>query len=196
MQESTSERDPFRWNILALITVSHIIGAAAQYGINTLAPFYKDELGLTRAQVGLFFSAFYLAMTSFSFFAGKLSDAMGVRKTTLQGHLAVGVCTLAAAFAPNFTLGCVSFFFAGMGYSFLNPASSKGVMAWFYRDERATAMGTKQTGVPAGGVVTATLAPQLVLLMGWRGALAVLGIINFIFGFVFSTFWREPNEKY
>ena len=194
MVATFAARDRFRWKILALITVSHIVGAAAQYGINTLAPFYKDELGLSRAQVGLFFSSFYLAMTSFSFFAGKLSDRLGVRKTTFQGHLAVGVCTLAAAFAPSFYWGCLCFFLAGMGYSFLNPSSSKGVMAWFHRDERATAMGTKQTGVPAGGVVTAMLAPQLVLLIGWRGALAALGIINFVFGFLFSLWWRDPGN--
>src|SRR6478609_1351334 len=96
MPESTSKRDRFRWNILALITLSHIIGAAAQYGINTLAPFYKDELGLSRAQVGLFFSSFYLAMTGASFGSGWLADRWGVRSTTMQGHLLVGVCTMAA----------------------------------------------------------------------------------------------------
>src|SRR3972149_11242626 len=93
-------RDSFRWIILALITFSHVIGAAAQYGINTLAPFYQDELGLSRAQVGLFISAFYLAMTGASFGAGWLADRMGVGKTTLQGHLSVGVCIGAAAVSP------------------------------------------------------------------------------------------------
>lgn len=192
MSQLTTKRDPFRWTILALISVSHIIGAAAQYGINTLAPFYKDELELSRAQVGLFFSAFYLAMTGASFGTGWLADRYGVRKTTLQGHLLVGICTVAAALSPSFEWGCVSFFLAGFGYSFLNPASTIGVMKWFHRDERATAMGAKQTGVPAGGVVAAILAPSLVLLIGWRGALAALGIINFLFGFVFFSFWREP----
>jgi ACS family hexuronate transporter-like MFS transporter len=192
MSEPTPKRDPFRWTILALITVSHIVGAAAQYGINTLAPFYKDELGLSRAQVGLFFSAFYLAMTGASFGTGWLADRYGVRKTTLQGHLLVGLCTVAAALSPSFEWGCVSFFLAGFGYSFLNPASTIGVMTWFHRDERATAMGAKQTGVPAGGVVAAILAPSLVLLIGWRGSLAALGIINFLFGFVFFSLWREP----
>jgi MFS family permease len=194
MSELTLKRDPFRWTILALISVSHIIGAAAQYGINTLAPFYKDELDLSRAQVGLFFSAFYLAMTGASFGTGWLADRYGVRKTTLQGHLMVGVCTVAAAWSPSFEWGCVSFFLAGFGYSFLNPASTIGVMTWFHRDERATAMGAKQTGVPAGGVVAAILAPSLVLLIGWRGALAALGIINFLFGFVFFSLWREPSN--
>jgi sugar phosphate permease len=196
MADSTFGREGFRWAILALISLSHIIGAAAQYGINTLAPFYQDELGLSRAQVGLFFSAFYLAMTGASFGAGWLADRLGVRKTTLQGHLLVGICTVTASLAPSFAWGLASFFFAGLGYSFLNPASTVAVMAWFARDERATAMGLKQTGVPAGGVVAAVLAPSLVLLIGWRGALAVLGVINFFFGFVFSSLWREPPDDF
>ena len=195
MSEVFPKRDPFRWTILALITVSHVIGATAQYGINTLAPFYKDELGLSRAQVGLFFSSFYLAMTGASFGSGWLADRLGVRKTTLQGHVLLGICTAVAALTPTFEFGCVSFFLAGLGYSFLNPASSIGVMTWFHRDERATAMGAKQTGVPTGGVVAAILAPSLVLLIGWRGALAALGAINFLFGFVFASFWREPSGE-
>lgn len=194
MSPTTAARDPFRWAILALISTSHIIGASAQYGINTLAPFYQDELDLSRAQVGLFFSAFYLAMTGASFGAGWLADRMGVRTTTLQGHLSVGLCTVVAAFAPSFGWAFASFFLCGLGYAFLNPASTKGVMAWFHRDERATAMGIKQTGVPAGGFFTALLAPPLVLMIGWRGALATLGIVNFLCGFVFSYLWREPPD--
>lgn len=196
MTDSTPARDGVRWTILALVSVSHVIGAGAQYGINTLAPFYQDELGLSRARVGLLFSGFYLAMTGASFGAGWLADRWGVRNTTLQGHVFVGLCTAAAAFAPSFAWALASFFLAGLGYSFLNPASTKGIMEWFSRDERATAMGIKQTGVPAGGFVTALLAPPLVLLIGWRGALAVLGILNVIFGFVFSSLWREPANEF
>jgi ACS family hexuronate transporter-like MFS transporter len=195
MSQVTLQRDRSRWKILALISVSHIVGATAQYGINTLAPFYKDELGLSRAQVGLFFSAFYLAMSGSSLGTGWMADRLGVRKTALQGHVFLGICTCAASLAPSFAWACASFFLAGLGYSFLNPSSTKGVMAWFEREERATAMGIKQTGVPAGGVVTAMLAPQLVLLLGWRGALAALGTLNVLFGFVFSLLWRDPPER-
>jgi MFS family permease len=192
MSGNSSQRDSLRWTILGLISVSHIVGAAAQYGINTLAPFYKDELGLSRAQVGLFFSAFYLAMTGASFGTGWLADRLGVRKTTQLGHVGLGICITAAALSPSFESAGLSFFLAGVGYSFLNPASTIGVMTWFHRDERGTAMGIKQTGVPGGGVLAAILAPSLVLLIGWRGSLAALGIINFAFGFLFSLLWREP----
>ena len=194
MPATSAARDSFRWAILALVSVSHVIGASAQYGINTLAPFYQDELGLSRAQVGLFFSAFYLAMTGASFVAGWFADRLGVRNTTLQGHLIVGVCTVAASFAPSFAWAFAWFFLCGLGYAYLNPASTKGVMAWFYRDERATAMGIKQTGVPTGGFVTALLAPPLVLVVGWRGAFIALGVVNFLFGFVFAHLWRDPPD--
>jgi MFS family permease len=195
MSQPRPVRDSFRWIILGLITFSHIIGAAAQYGINTLAPFYQEELGLSRAQVGLFFSAFYFAMTGASFGAGWLADRWGVRRMISQGHLFLGVCTVAAALSPSFVWACASFFLAGLGYSFLNPASSVGVMNWFHRDERATAMGAKQTGVPGGGVLAAVLAPSLVLVVGWRGALAALGVINVLFAFVFSSSWREARQE-
>ena len=87
MPDSIPVRDSFRWAILALVSVSHVIGASAQYGINTLAPFYQDELGLSRAQVGLFFSAFYLAMTAASFGAGWLTDRLGGRRWLELGWL-------------------------------------------------------------------------------------------------------------
>ncbi len=32
--------------------------------------------------------------------------------------------------------------------------------------------------------------------VGWRGTLAVLGILNVIFGFVFSSLWREPGNEF
>ena len=186
------DRDAFRWRILSLITLSHVIGATGQYGINTLAPFYQQDLRLSRAEIGLFFTAFYLGMAALSFAAGWLADRLGVRSTSLSGHLVLGLCTAAAALAPSFGWAFAIFFFAGLGYSFLNPASTKGVMEWFPREERATAMGIKQTGVPAGGVLTAVVAPSLVLLAGWRGSFAGLGAINLIFGFIFWSLWREP----
>jgi ACS family hexuronate transporter-like MFS transporter len=194
MSVSPVERARGRWAALTLVTLCHVIGAAAQYGINTLAPFYQEDLELSRTQIGLFFTAFYTGMAGLSFAAGWLADRLGVRATTLNGHFFLGLFTIAAALAPSFAWAFGSFFLAGLGYSFLNPASTKGVMAWFDRNERATAMGAKQTGVPAGGVVAALVAPSLVSLVGWRTALAALGIGNLLFGFLFFILWREHGQ--
>lgn len=179
--------------ILALVSMTHVIGAAAQYGINTFAPFYQHELGLTRAQVGLFFTAFYIGMAGFSFAAGWLGDSLGVRRTTLIGHVFAGIAVIFASSAQSFGWAFAWFLLTGIGYSFLNPASTKGVLMWFHRRLRATAMGVKQTGVPAGGVLTALLAP-LAAVLGWRATLAGVGAVNVLFGLVFCLLWREPDE--
>jgi MFS family permease len=186
------DRAAGRWAALTLVSLCHVVGAAAQYGINTLAPFYQQDLELSRTQIGLFFTAFYTGMAGLSLAAGWLADRFGVRTTTLNGHFFLGLFTVTASLAPSFPWALGSFFLAGLGYSFLNPASTKGVMAWFGPEERATAMGAKQTGVPAGGVVAALVAPLLVSWVGWRAALAALGVSNLLFGFFFFALWREP----
>lgn len=179
--------------ILALVTVTHVIGASAQYGINTFAPFYQEELGLSRAQVGLFFTAFYIGMAGFSFPAGWLSDRLGVRRATLIGHVFAGTAVLFASSAQTFGWAFACFLLTGLGYSFLNPASTKGVLMWFRR-QRATAMGIKQTGVPGGGVLTALVGAPVAAAFGWRAALAGMGVVNVIFGAAFWFLWREPDD--
>lgn len=179
--------------ILTLVTVTHVIGASAQYGINTFAPFYQEELGLTRAQVGLFFTAFYIGMAGFSFPAGWFSDRLGVRRASFIGHVFAGTAVLFASSAESFGWAFACFLLTGLGYSFLNPASTKGVLMWFRR-QRATAMGIKQTGVPAGGVLTALVGAPLAAAFGWRAALAGMGVVNVLFGVAFWFLWREPGD--
>ena len=58
MADISAARDRFRWTILALITISHVVGAAAQYGINTLAPFYKTSSGCLARRSVCFFPPF------------------------------------------------------------------------------------------------------------------------------------------
>ena len=183
----------FPLSILALVTVTHVIGASAQYGINTFAPFYQEELGLTRAQVGLFFTAFYIGMAGFSFTAGWFSDRLGVRKASFIGHVFAGTAVVFASSAGSFGWAFACFLLTGLGYSFLNPASTKGVLMWFRR-HRATAMGIKQTGVPAGGVLTALVGAPLAAMFGWRATLAGLGVVNVVFGLFFWFLWREPDD--
>lgn len=193
MHRRRSIMSSFPLSILALVTVTHIIGASAQYGINTFAPFYQDELGLTRAQVGLFFTAFYIGMAGFSFTAGWFSDRLGVRRASLIGHVGAGTAVIIASSAGSFGWAFACFLLTGLGYSFLNPASTKGVLMWF-RHHRATAMGIKQTGVPGGGVVTALVGAPLAAVFGWRATLAGFGVVNVLFGLLFWFLWREPAD--
>ena len=137
------KRDPFRWKILALISVSHIIGASAQYGINTLAPFYKDELGLVARSSGVVFFGFLSGHDRRVVWHRLARRPLGRAQNDLARACAPsGLCTVRGGVCAVLRVGLRELFlWPGLGYSFLNPASTIGVMAWFHRDERATAMG-------------------------------------------------------
>jgi predicted MFS family arabinose efflux permease len=62
------------------------------------------------------------------------------------------------AHAEGLASGAFALLLCGAGYAFINPATARAVLMWFPRTSRATVMSLKQTGVPAGGVIGATIA--------------------------------------
>jgi hypothetical protein len=111
---------PIHW-IISVYHASHH-GAAAQWHHHTGAVLRREPTLRARRVV----LSFYFAMTGTSFGAGWLADRWGVRRTISQGHLFLGICTVAAALSPSFVWACASFFLAGLGYSFSIPLPASG----------------------------------------------------------------------
>lgn len=185
----------YRWAILTVAFLAHVVGAAGQFSIQALAPVYQPDLGLTRSQVGLFVAAFYLGMAGISLPAGWLIDLLGGRRILIAAHLVVGLACLLAARLASFQQGLAIFLLEGVAYSFINPVTTVGILRWHPVWERATAMGFKQTGVPVGGVIAATLAVPLALAYSWRTAFAAVGMGNLVLGVLFGLLWGDPPRQ-
>jgi ACS family hexuronate transporter-like MFS transporter len=83
----------------------------------------------------------------------------------------------------------------GMGYSLINPATARGVLTYFPARGRATAMGIKQTGVPAGSILAA-LATAAIGDASWRDlalAVALLTLLSGVTSLVFGL--RRPDAE-
>jgi len=157
--------------------------------IAPLAPLLRDELGLSRAQVGLFLPAVYLGGVLMSLPAGWLTDRLGIRVTLAGGLALTGLMIGAAAQAPTLPLTLAGFFLAGLGFAVINPTTGKAIIERFPPRERGFAMGIKQTGLTLGGVTAALTVPALGLSKGWRVALtaaaaaSLAGAVAALFGF-------------
>ena len=81
----------------------------------------------------------------------------------IQGVFMIGFSLISQLFPGGLLL-----IMAGIGYSSVAPATTKGVMRWFPSQGRATAMGVKQTGIPLGGILAASVLPGIALSFGWR----------------------------
>ena len=167
--------------LLALLTLSHTVASFCNLSIPPLTPFLRDELHLTHAQVGMLTSFLYIGVVAASLLFGWVSDSLGERWALILGFGIQGVFMIGFASIHTFLLGGILLLLSGIGYSSVNPATTKGVVRWFPSQGRATAMGVKQTGIPLGGILAAFTLPPLASSFGWRTSVILVGMISLTF---------------
>jgi predicted MFS family arabinose efflux permease len=117
---------------------------------------------------------------------------------TLQFSLLMGSASVCLFFFPMLTLALLASLLLGVSQGVASPAGSDVLQRFSPPQSRNLVFSIKQAGVPLGGVVAGLLIPFLVVLMGWRGALACAGLL--VAGGIWWTWrWREqvdePAEK-
>ena len=140
-----------------------------------LAPFLQDELNLSRAEVGLLASALFFTSFVLLIPIGSAVDKIGERWGMIIGQSVIGLMMALASLAPSYAalIGLVTL--AGIGTNFTLPSTTRAIVIWFAARTRATAMGIKQTGFNAGGLVAAIALPMVAIVGGFRPALLVVG---------------------
>jgi predicted MFS family arabinose efflux permease len=163
-------------------------------GLPSIAPLVREDLGLSVAQAGSFLSAYYTGAALMSLPAGWLSDRSGVKIVMALGQAVIAAGLLAAAAAPGYLLVSAALVLAGAGYGTLNPTTSKAVLLWFPRRQRATVLGLKQMGFPLGGAVGAATLPAVALWLGWRGAVAAAALVVALLAGATLLAYRDPAD--
>lgn len=181
----------YAWVMLALTFGVHLVDAMLRQGFSALAPFYQQDLGLSRAQVGLISSAMSLGGVALLLPAGALSDRVSLRRLLPVGLALTALTLVAIAVADTFPVLLALFFATGLWHAAVSPGTSKAVAHWFAARQRGTAMSIKQTGIPLGGILAATALPPVALVAGWRGALWVTAAATGLAAVVVLVFWRE-----
>ena len=180
--------------MLGLAVLAQIAVSIITQGAPLLAPIVQADLGLTRAQVGLFNSALMGGSFVMMLTAGWMVDTRGERAALIGGTLVVGLFCLLILTTHQFATALLVLFAAGIGGAFPTPAGSKAVMGWFPPQLRGTAMGIRQTGIPVGGAIAAALLPGIALALGWRSAIALGGMACFIAAAACWVGYRNPEE--
>ncbi len=184
----------FRWVALIFCFLGFMIAFMQRLALGPLAPFMRAEFGLTKAQIGLLSSAGLIGYALVLVPAGWICDRWGVRWTLSFGQIFAGLCVITMIFAHSVTAVAAAMFGAGLGLGLLSPSTTKGVVEWFSLKERALAMGVKQTGVNAGGFVSAATLPAIALAFGWRMGFVTLGAVAIISGVLAACFFKNAPK--
>ena len=188
-----AESDPVVRTIarIAPLFVAHAIGTANITLVVALSPSIEESLGLGHAGFGLMVSAYYGATLALALPAGWLTDRFGLRAMLISASFLLAIGLLALASAGGLMMGALGLAICGCGYALINPATARGVLMWFPRSTRATAMGVKQTGVPAGGVIAALIAATG--QGDWRALATGMAVVTIIAGAGYLTLRVAPQ---
>ncbi|HEY3122217.1 MAG TPA: MFS transporter [Vicinamibacteria bacterium] len=184
--------DRYRWVVLGVLWVTYIVVFLNRLGVGPLGAFFKDDLGITSAQVGLVTSAAAFGYLLTQVPIGWLVDRIGARWPIAIGELIAGVAMMAVFLAPSYAALLALVFVTGAGCGFLPPSTTQAVVMWFPLRERATVMGVKQTAVSLGGVVAAATLPGVAKAWGWRYGFLALGLTAVTVAVVAFLLYRDP----
>ncbi|HSR22579.1 MAG TPA: MFS transporter [Candidatus Eisenbacteria bacterium] len=185
-------RSSFRWVVLGLATFMQVGVSLPQQTPAAIGPLLTHALGLSRTELGLLTSAIWGGMLIGMLPFGMLVDRYGERSMLLVGGTVLAAFLLLAARAATFRGLFVALVPAAIGASCASPGGTRALAAWFEPRLRGTAMGIRQTGVTAAGVLAAIILPPIGLAFGWQAAFVTVAGLALTGMLAFVLFYREP----
>ena len=152
---------PYPWVVVGLALVAQIAEALPIQGLPVLYPFIRDEMGLSRGEVGLVTSAVMGGGIATAYLGGWVTDRWGVWRV-MAGMLLFTTLTMAGVgLVGSFGLLLLLGLAVGASQGPAYPATTRAIMDWLPPRSRGLAMGLKQTGVPIAGALSAGFLPLL-----------------------------------
>lgn len=152
------------------LTAAHTIGTIATMTLPAIAPIAAQAYGVPVYMVG--YQAIFLALGIIIalVFGGNLSLRWGATRVNQAGLtlLAAGIALLSM---PSLVTAVPAALSVGIGYGALTPSASHILIRFTPAHRRNIVFSLKQSGVPLGGVLTATIMPAIAVTAGWQWAL-------------------------
>ena len=194
MAKSVLNRIPHRrWVIATLLGTGVLINYIDRINLSVAAPQLKVEFGLSSAEIGLLFSAFFWAYALLQIPAGLLLDRFGVTRIGRWGaflwSIASGAIALVSGFGGIFAARALLGVAEAPGF----PASAKATGYWFPRRERSVATSLFDGAAKFSNVIGVPLVAFVIVRFGWRWGFGITAILSFAYFLAFYFIYRDPS---
>ncbi len=166
--------------------------------VGVLAPYLREDVGLSASQVGIMVTVFAFTSGVFSWPAGSLTDTIGARRALLLVFLGSAVAMLILAAAFTYLWLIVAMAVAGLANSAVNPATNRAIADSVAPGQRGLAAGVKAACVQLGIFAAGILIPLAADGIGWRVPFAVtivLVSVSGIIGVLALTARARPSRR-
>ncbi len=195
----TFEKQGFRARVgpipfLAAATLSQTGMSFVQQGIVVMGVFFAQLYHLTLAQMGLVTTALSLGVTTSMVIMGAVADRIGPRRLLFVGTGFMALLSLGLLKVTGFLALLLLLYVLGAALAVAPASGTKAVFTAFQDRPRGMVMGIRQTGVPLGALLSASLLPRLVRSLGFHDVFWVFFIELLVFGWTFSAVMR-PHPR-
>lgn len=182
-----------------VVGVSATVNSLAWSVRSTFAAFYVAllaEFAWRRGETALGYSLSWLLLLVFSPLAGWLYDRWGARLLVPVGGLLLGVALALTGRVTTLWEYYLAFgALGGAGIACIQIPAAAIVSRWFVRS-RGAAMGVISAGASASAIIFFPLNTYLIVVFGWRTALAVFGLLVAVVTIpLAAVLYRDPPEN-
>ncbi len=194
-QNRQTAKESKTWILLLIISTAYIAVFANIQGFKALLPMVQDEFMISRAQVGLYSSFYFLSAVFVAVFSGRIADYLGTKRGLVLGVGLVGFLIMLHSFSPLFSIILILAFLTGTAFSMITPSVNKGVIELSEPSKRSLSMGIVHGGGGLGGFLGAVMLPYLGEVYGWRTAILIGSIFALMITFFIVKFYQPPTKK-
>jgi MFS family permease len=170
------------WWLLIFLTLLNVLNFVDRQLIASLAPMLMQDLGLSRAEIGLLFGYIFLAFyTVMGLILGNAADRWHRPRLIAAGLTLWSALTWASGAARNLLHLSLARVFVGVGEATLTPAAVSMLSDVFPPKQRAFASGIYYAGVPLGAGASLLISGWIAPRYGWRMCFYVLGLLGLVF---------------
>ena len=145
-------------------------------------PIWQAEFALSYAAVGLLRTIFSGTTASLQIPASLLAERIGGAAVLAIGTALAGLCYCLAGVSADFAVLLAALLIGGLGASTQHPLASALVAHAFAGSRSITALGTYNFAGDIGKVALPAAATALLLVMPWRPAYGLLGLLGIAAG--------------
>lgn len=184
MTDTAPTNDPGVIRIVAVSALCMGMGASLGFVPGFLATTLRDDLGISRGQVGLLVSLYFGCTGIGSIMGGRATDRFGARAVIATDMVLVGLAAFMTAAIGTYWSLVLAAIVAGSAYSLVNAGTNVAIGRATDPARRTLAMSVKTAGVPFMAMVAAAAGPPMADRSSWQTITVVTGVIALIAGLI------------
>jgi MFS family permease len=184
-----------RYKVVAFMVALAAVTYLDRVCISTLAPAIMNDLGLSRVEMSVVFSAFAVAYAAFEIPTAWWGQRVGTRRVLARIVLWWSAFTIATGLVRGFHSMVAARFLFGAGEAGAWPNATRTFSRWIPLAERGRVQGIFFAGAHLAGGVTPAAVMFLSQFLSWRQVFFAFGVLGVLWAVAWYRWFRdEPSE--